>query len=46
MPVAQDSWFGKAEGESGMEEYTGWAEAGDDSDFMQLSGVFSRPSLS
>ena len=30
MPVAQDSWFGKAEGESGMEEYTGRAEAGDD----------------
>ena len=30
MPVAQDSWFGKAEGESGTEEYTGWAEARDD----------------
>ena len=30
MPVVQDSWFGKAEGESGMEEYMGWAEARDD----------------
>ena len=29
MPVAQDSWFGKAEGESGMEECMGQAEAGD-----------------
>ena len=30
MPVVQDSWFGKAEGESGTEEYTGQVEAGDD----------------
>ena len=43
MPVAQDSLFGKAEGESGTEEYMGRAEAGDDSDFTQLSRVFSRP---
>ena len=30
MPVAQDSWFRKAEGESGMEECTGRAEVRDD----------------
>ena len=30
MPVAQDSWFRKAEGESRTEECTGWVEAGDD----------------
>ena len=30
MPVVQDSWFGKAEGESGTEECMGRVEAGDD----------------
>ena len=28
--IVQDSWFRKAEGESGTEECTGRAEAGDD----------------
>ena len=42
MPVAQDSWFGKAEGESGTGECTGGAEARDDLQLLRSYPECSR----